>query len=290
MMRRDRTTVLCAYAVLVSVVSVSPVLSEEQAASQTPAASDGRIASLLMDIELALMSGKAVSLDLSDKLIEARTLLPTASADGRRMLKDFPNRLEQDQARLPKDEDETKVINLRVFGSVAAQYIDNTTLMDDRPVVSPEPQIIKPPPEPVKPTEQVAIVVPIAPPPQTAPPQRATPPPPPAPVVTPPVPSPPVPSPRSPAVIALVERGDTMMDLGDITAARLLYQRAAESGSGSAAMKLANTYDPGFISSHHVIGMKADRATAAIWYRKAVALGESKAEERLASIVESMTH
>ena len=60
-----------------------------------------------MDIELALMSGKAVSLDLSDKLIEARTLLPTASADRRRMLKDFPNRLEQDQARLPKDEDET---------------------------------------------------------------------------------------------------------------------------------------------------------------------------------------
>ena len=270
--RVNRIPVLCAYAFLFSAGSFNPALSEERPPSPLPVSSDGKIASLLMDIENALMTGRMALLELSDKLVEARTLWPTASPDGRRMLIEFPDRLQQDQARLPKDEDETKLVNLRVFGRVAAQYIEDTTIADDRQPVEPAAHIDNPP-------DQVAIATP------TAPPQVATPPPKPESVATPPPQITP-----SQTTIALLDRGNAMFDLGDIMAARLLFRRAAELGSGRAAMKLANTYDPGFIGGHNVIGIQPDQATAAIWYRKAVALGEPQANERLVVMVERLSH
>jgi hypothetical protein len=272
--RAYRTPVLCAYAFFFSAGSFNAALSEERLPSPLPVSSDGKIASLLMDIENALMTG-GMATELSDKLIEARTLWSTASLDGRRMLIEFPDRLQKDQARLPNDEDETKLINLRVFGRVAAQYIEDAATPNNRQPVEPPAHVSNVP-------DQVAIVAP------TAPPQVTTPPPPPPKpesVAT----SPPQIRP-SQTTIALLDRGNSMFALGDITAARLLFQRATELGSGRAAMKLANTYDPDFIGGHNVIGIQPDQATAAIWYRKAVALGEPQANERFVVMVERLSH
>ena len=264
---KHRSTVLV---VLLSAVSVH-VLADQP--STPPNTSDDQIASLLADIESDLMNGTPISPNISHKLIEARTLWPNASSDGRHMLKDFPARLQKDQAGLTSPGDETRASNLHVFGDVAAQYIANTTMLDDRTeqvaITSPTMTVAPPPvPEPVPPQPKVVPVV-------------AAPPPQPSPAVAPPQPSPAV-------VTALLKRGDDMMSLDDIVSARLLFQRAAEMGSGSAAMKLAETYDPSFISNHHVIGLRPDQATAAVWYRRAVALGEPQAQARLVVLVDHM--
>jgi type II secretory pathway predicted ATPase ExeA len=72
---------------------------------------------------------------------------------------------------------------------------------------------------------------------------------------------------------ALLKRGDQSLGLGDITAARLLFQRAAEAGNAAAALSLGKTYDPNFIAQ----GSKPDPASAISWYLKAVVLGDPQA-------------
>ena len=81
-------------------------------------------------------------------------------------------------------------------------------------------------------------------------------------------------------VAALVRRGDTMLAIGDISAARLLYQRAA-STSGQAATAAGKTYDPAFLAQIGARGIRPDPAAAAEWYRKALALGDGEADQLL---------
>ena len=76
---------------------------------------------------------------------------------------------------------------------------------------------------------------------------------------------------------ALMKRGDQAVGLGDIAAARLLYQRAADAGSAPASTALGKTYDPGFASP----GQTPDPARAAEWYSKALALGDPNAGDLL---------
>ncbi len=78
-----------------------------------------------------------------------------------------------------------------------------------------------------------------------------------------------------------LSRGDLMLSLGDIMAARLLFAHAAASGIGVAALKLGDTYSPAVLGELRLRGIKADFAEAEAWYRKAQALGEAQAEERL---------
>jgi TPR repeat protein len=82
----------------------------------------------------------------------------------------------------------------------------------------------------------------------------------------------------------LVDRGNAMLNLGNVSAARMLFTRAAESGIGIAAFKLANTYDPMFLHENNLLGIKPDPAAAEAWYRKAAAMGEVEAERRLQSL------
>jgi hypothetical protein len=84
----------------------------------------------------------------------------------------------------------------------------------------------------------------------------------------------------------LLERGDAMLSQRNVVAARLLFARAADAGIGIAALKLAETYDPGFIADHNLIGIKGDQHQAEAWYRKAAALGERQAEQRLKTLEE----
>jgi hypothetical protein len=80
----------------------------------------------------------------------------------------------------------------------------------------------------------------------------------------------------------LIRRADSMAALGDISAARLLYGRAAMAGNGQAMLALGRTYDPLFLADIGARGMSGDVATAIDWYRRALALGATEARERLA--------
>src|SRR5215471_8941297 len=82
-------------------------------------------------------------------------------------------------------------------------------------------------------------------------------------------------------IAALVTRGDAFLSTGDIVSARLFYERAADGGDGDAALRLGATFDPGFLSRAGVRGAPSDQTQAWSWYRRAVDLGNSAAQEAL---------
>jgi hypothetical protein len=86
------------------------------------------------------------------------------------------------------------------------------------------------------------------------------------------------------ATAASLARGDAMLAMRNITAARSLYEYAANAGNARAAAALAETYDPVFLNRLGVIGIKPDPAAAAEWYRKAAALGDRSAVARLQTL------
>jgi TPR repeat protein len=88
-------------------------------------------------------------------------------------------------------------------------------------------------------------------------------------------------------VADLLRRGDAMLAIGDVSSARLLYNRAAVSGDARAATQLAKTYDPLFLTKIGAWGIPTDATTAAKWYRKAAALGDAEAAERLKHLAEA---
>jgi len=86
-------------------------------------------------------------------------------------------------------------------------------------------------------------------------------------------------------IALLLKNGTVLMGNGDIVAARLMFQRAAETGDAPAAFALAETYDPAVLEKMGTKGaIKADIALAQKWYAKAKDLGSTAAPERLARI------
>ncbi len=81
----------------------------------------------------------------------------------------------------------------------------------------------------------------------------------------------------SPATLALLlRRADQLLSVGDVSGARLMFGRAAASGSAAAATAMAKTYDPAFLQE--IGAMTAGNpALAAEWYRRAAALGGGSA-------------
>jgi hypothetical protein len=86
---------------------------------------------------------------------------------------------------------------------------------------------------------------------------------------------------RSINIVALVTRGDSAFANGDIAIARLFYQRAADAADAEAAVRLAETYDPRFLTRTNMDGLRANSALAAYWYRRARDLGAEGAETAL---------
>jgi len=84
----------------------------------------------------------------------------------------------------------------------------------------------------------------------------------------------------------LVVNGDRHLEQGNIGAARMFFQRAAEAGLAAGALKMAATYDPGELDrlKIKVQGAIPDRAEARKWYERARTLGAPEAEDRLARI------
>jgi hypothetical protein len=80
----------------------------------------------------------------------------------------------------------------------------------------------------------------------------------------------------------MLANGLKQLDQGNIGAARMFLQRAAEEGSGEAALKLAETFDPAVLARVAPLAVKsADLKEAKRWYEKARELGAPEAEVRL---------
>jgi TPR repeat protein len=96
------------------------------------------------------------------------------------------------------------------------------------------------------------------------------------------------PQPIDPAHAAMLQkRADLMLASGDLSAARLILGRLAETGNGRAAYQLAQTYDPAFLRQVGSIGLTSDIARARSWYEKARDLGFAPATERLQALASS---
>lgn len=82
----------------------------------------------------------------------------------------------------------------------------------------------------------------------------------------------------------LMKKGDEQIKEGNISAARLLYERAAEVGLAEAAMALAATFDEAELERLNVRGISANAVQARRWYERARQLGAPEADQRLSRL------
>ncbi|MCC7047822.1 MAG: hypothetical protein IT562_14000 [Alphaproteobacteria bacterium] len=68
---------------------------------------------------------------------------------------------------------------------------------------------------------------------------------------------------------AMLRRADALAAIGDLSAARLFYEKLALAGSRPAALALARSFDPDWLRLHGVMGVPADPERAAYWYTRA---------------------
>src|SRR5499427_7686659 len=86
-------------------------------------------------------------------------------------------------------------------------------------------------------------------------------------------------------ITEMMRSGAELMANGDVSGARLMYQRLAKEGEASAALALAESYDaPALRKSNITRAITPDVALAQSWYEKAKALGSSVAAERLEAL------
>ena len=88
----------------------------------------------------------------------------------------------------------------------------------------------------------------------------------------------------------LIAHGHKMIDVGYLAGARAYFKRAAEAGSGDAALLLGATFDPEFIDKIGAQGIRADPKEARGWYERAEQLGVKDAESKLKALKEDMTN
>ena len=82
----------------------------------------------------------------------------------------------------------------------------------------------------------------------------------------------------------LMARAKTLLASGDISPARLLLERAAEAHEASAALMLAQTYDPTVLGTQDIRNITPDPAMARTWYQRAAQLGSADAQRRLSQL------
>lgn len=82
-------------------------------------------------------------------------------------------------------------------------------------------------------------------------------------------------------VAVLLKRANGLIAIGDIAAARLLLERAADAQEASAALLLAQTYDPAVLGTPDARSITPDPAMARDWYQKAAQFGSPDAQQRL---------
>ncbi|MGA7483943.1 MAG: hypothetical protein WBW26_18910, partial [Bradyrhizobium sp.] len=82
----------------------------------------------------------------------------------------------------------------------------------------------------------------------------------------------------------LMSRAKALLASGDISPARLLLERAAEAQEASAALMLAQTYDPTVLGTQDIRNITPDPALARRWYQRAAQLGSPDAQRRLSQL------
>ena len=75
-----------------------------------------------------------------------------------------------------------------------------------------------------------------------------------------------------------------MLEQGNVSAARLLFGRAAEAGYGPAARAMGTTFDAASLAQIGVLGITPDPKEAAAWYQRALALGDADARAPLEAL------
>jgi hypothetical protein len=90
-------------------------------------------------------------------------------------------------------------------------------------------------------------------------------------------------------VAGLIAHGQKMIEVGYFAGARAYFKRAAEAGSGDAALLLGATYDPEFIDKIGAHGIKPDPKEARGWYERAKQLGVEGADAKLKALREDAT-
>jgi len=82
--------------------------------------------------------------------------------------------------------------------------------------------------------------------------------------------------------LRLMQKGNEHLADGNVSAARLMFERAAEAGLAQAAMALAATFDADELARLSVRGgIQPDAGEARRWYERALQLGAADAESRL---------
>jgi hypothetical protein len=84
----------------------------------------------------------------------------------------------------------------------------------------------------------------------------------------------------SPEAVRLLARAGALLRQGDIGAARIVLERAVETGSAQASFMLAETYDPLVLSTWKTYGTRGDVTKARELYAKALAGGIQEARDR----------
>jgi hypothetical protein len=82
----------------------------------------------------------------------------------------------------------------------------------------------------------------------------------------------------------LMTRAKSLLAAGDIPPARLLLERAADAQDPSAALMLAQTYDPAVLGTRDTRNINTDPVLARIWYQRAAQLGSADAVRRLSQL------
>jgi TPR repeat protein len=83
---------------------------------------------------------------------------------------------------------------------------------------------------------------------------------------------------------ALLKRARSLIAIGDFAPARLLLKRAADAQEASAALLLAETYDPAVLGKQDMRSITPDPAKAREWYQKAAQFGSVDAQQRLSQM------
>jgi hypothetical protein len=93
-------------------------------------------------------------------------------------------------------------------------------------------------------------------------------------------------SPSPDSIDRMIARGEAFIAEGDVVAARLILERAAEARDPRAALALGSTYDPNVLKRMGVVGIRPEPDKAQAWYERAMEFGSGEASQRLTALAQ----